>query len=164
AWLRFQVLKIAHANGIGGDSLGWSSNASAESTEHYFLRGANGLSGELRELRCFDSAYPMRHHHFFQLHLAAERFHFAGHVFNRLRRLGGTRQSRSDVVRQMRDLFECIITRQRCLSQLLQISQRLFRENDRRRTRACRRGCAGFWLRRLSENGQTCGDRSDERS
>ena len=136
---RFQFLKVAHTDGIGIDSLGRSGDASAESAEDYFLRGPGSLSGKLRELCCFRTAYPMGHHHFFQLHLAAKRFHFAGHVFDRLRRLSRARQSRPDVVRQMCNLFERIITRQCCLSQLLQISKRLFRENNRRRTRTGRR-------------------------
>ncbi len=74
---RFQLLKIAHADGIGIDSLRRSGDASAEGAQHDFLGGAGGLSGELREFGSFDATHPMRHHHFFQLHVAAERFHFA---------------------------------------------------------------------------------------
>src|SRR5213595_4209791 len=62
----------------------------------------------------------------------------------------------------MCNLFERIITRQCCLLQLLQISKRLFRENNRRRTRTRRRCEAGFGLRGLSESRRTCGDRSNE--
>src|SRR2546421_9769606 len=36
---RFQLLKVAHADGIGVDSLRRSGDASPESAEHYFLRG-----------------------------------------------------------------------------------------------------------------------------
>src|SRR5947199_10690884 len=87
---RFKFLIVANTDGIGLDSLGRSGGASAESAEDYFLRGPGSLSGKLRELRCFDTAYPMGHHHFFELHLAAKRFHFAGHVLDRLGRLNGT--------------------------------------------------------------------------
>ena len=87
---RFQLLKIAHADGIGIDSLRRSGDASPKGAQHDFLGGAGGLSGELRELCCLDATHPMRHHHFFQLHVAAERFHFVGHVFDCLRRLNGT--------------------------------------------------------------------------
>ena len=83
-------LQIAHADRISIDSLRRSGDASAEGAEHDSLGGAGGLPGELRELRYFDATHPMRHHHFFQLHVAAERFHFVGHVFDCLRRLNGT--------------------------------------------------------------------------
>ncbi len=87
---RFQLLKVAHADRIGVDSLRRSGNASSQSAKHNLLCRPCGLAGELRQLCCFDATYPMRHHHFFQLHVAAERFHFVGHVFDCLRRLNGT--------------------------------------------------------------------------
>src|SRR5436189_2539032 len=62
----------------------------------------------------------------------------------------------------MCNLFERIITRQCCLSQLLQISKRLFCEDNRRRTRTGRRRWAGFGLRRLREGAETRPDGTNE--
>ena len=68
----------------------------------------------------------MWHHHFLELHVAANRFQFTRDVPNGLRRLGRPGQARPDVVCEMRHLPISVIAAQRGLLKSFQISQRKF--------------------------------------
>ena len=71
----------------------------------------SGVLALIPETGRFFPAYPVRNHHFFRLHLEAERLHFIRHIFDRLFRLSGAAQARADVIGQMRDLPIGVITR-----------------------------------------------------
>ena len=81
----------------------------SERTKHNLLGRVLRLPRKLNERRRFFTAHPMRDHHFFELHVAADGLQFARDVLDRFGRLRRSAQTRPDVVREMRNLLVCVI-------------------------------------------------------
>src|SRR5207247_7819291 len=79
---RFQFVKISDGDQFGGNSIRRCRDACAERAQNNFLRRVLHLSRKLNERCCFFAAHPVRHHHSFELHFAAEDFHFTRNVLN----------------------------------------------------------------------------------
>ena len=86
---RFQFIKIFDDDYFGFNPLRRCRHASAKGAQNNLLRRVRRLSRKLNQRCCLFTAHPMGHHHFLELHVAAERFQFACDVLNcfcRLRR------------------------------------------------------------------------------
>ena len=77
----------------------------------------------------------MRHHDLFELHFETELAQLGCYILNRRLRLRRAAQARADVVRKMRQLTISVITFQRGLLNLLDLSDELWRVLDRWRRR-----------------------------
>ena len=119
----FEFIKILYRDNFGHETFLRSGYACAERGEHNFLRRVLRLPWKLNEHCRFFAAHPVRHHGFFQLHFTADCFQFVRDIFDCLRRLCRTAQSRPDIIRKMCDLLVGVVAVQSCLLQLFQFRE-----------------------------------------
>ena len=96
--------------------------------QHDALLCFRRLPGIFDEFRLFLAAHPMRNLRRFEVNLESEFSHLRRNVLRRslrLRRTGGTR---SDVLRQVRELLPRIVTAKRRVAHRLQLLQQFFGE------------------------------------